>query len=96
MKQETSAVRFAFTDVTWGLCAVMLAEQFFLGIFAPSTTQIVGMHLRTSAVTHYCSTLLQHVKQDGSFHVIESGQDDLTRMMSYREVCLCQKIFICV
>jgi hypothetical protein len=27
--KETSAVRFAFTDVTWGLGVLLLAEQFF-------------------------------------------------------------------
>ena len=63
---------------------------------APFTIQTVGMQLCTSAIIHYCSMLLQHVKQDNSFHITESVQDDLTRMMSYREVCLCQKIFVCV
>jgi hypothetical protein len=29
LKQETYAACFVFTDVTWGLGVVMLAEQFF-------------------------------------------------------------------
>jgi hypothetical protein len=71
-------------------------QNHFLGISAPSATQTFGVQLCTSSVTRYCSILLQQMTQDSSFHVRESGQDDLTRMMSYREVCLCQKIFICL